>query len=364
MSKKIRILVDAHVFDHSYQGTSTYIKGLYNSLVENDLFEITLCAYNLDNLKIQFLDSRFKFVRLKSKSKLYRILFEMPALIKREKYDFAHFQYIVPLVKQCKFIVTIHDVLFLDFKNYFPISYRIKNRLLFQLSAIRSDVILTVSSYSKERIIYHFNIDRKDIHILPNAVDFAEIASPQELCKSFQMDKYILYVSRFEPRKNHEGLVKAYLELDLFKKGYFLVFVGSKKASIEKKAFRNLSKLIPDEVRSKIKFIENISHEELNSLYSMSSCFVYPSFAEGFGIPPIEAAISNTKVICSNQTSMMDFDFFKYQFDPNVQKDFNQKLSQILSDEYYPYEEIKKVIENRYNWSKISIDFSKILLNT
>lgn len=48
---KIKIFVDAHVFDSSYQGTTTYIKGIYSEIVKDSAFEITLAAYNIENLK-------------------------------------------------------------------------------------------------------------------------------------------------------------------------------------------------------------------------------------------------------------------------------------------------------------------------
>lgn len=144
-SGKIRILVDAHKFDHSFQGTATYIRGLYNALVEYDDIEITLCAHDLDLLKTIFTDSRFKFIQLQSPSKLKRLAFELPKIIKENGFDYLHCQYILPLFKHCKFINTIHDLLFLHFKQYFDWKYRFINGTLFRLSALRSDVVLTVS---------------------------------------------------------------------------------------------------------------------------------------------------------------------------------------------------------------------------
>ena len=96
--------------------------------------------------------------------------------------DYAHFQYVIPPIKKCKYIVTIHDVLFLDFPQYFPFLYRLKNNLLFKYSAKKSDIVLTVSQYSKERIEMHFNIN--DVKIIPNAVDLTYFETIQEKCKS------------------------------------------------------------------------------------------------------------------------------------------------------------------------------------
>src|SRR5690349_20942804 len=112
---KIKIFVDAHVFDSTYQGTTTYIKGIYSELVKDSGFEITLAATNVDNLKKQFPHPEFKFLHLPKCSKIKRLLVDIPRLIKEHKFHYAHFQYIIPLRRKCRTINTIHDLLFLDF---------------------------------------------------------------------------------------------------------------------------------------------------------------------------------------------------------------------------------------------------------
>ncbi|MCZ8285417.1 MAG: hypothetical protein O9353_08155 [Bacteroidia bacterium] len=121
---KIKIFVDAHVFDSSYQGTTTYLAGLYKALVNDERFDITLGAHDIEHLKTIFTDPRFKFIALYSSSKYKRLFFEIPKLIKEKQFDFAHFQYITPLFKKCRYINTVHDLLFLDYPAYFPFSRR------------------------------------------------------------------------------------------------------------------------------------------------------------------------------------------------------------------------------------------------
>ena len=116
-------------------------------------------------------------------------------------------------------------------------------------------------------------------------------------------------------------------------------------------------------MKDSVKFIESIPFEDLYSVYAFSKCFVYPSKAEGFGIPPIEAAMLNSKVLCSNQTAMQDFDFFRYTFNPSNQSVFDEKLNLILKDENYPYQEIKDKIVEKYNWNKVAKDFGLVLIN-
>ena len=108
--------------------------------------------------------------------------------------------------------------------------------------------------------------------------------------------------------------------------------------------------------------VEDISDGELNSFYKTAELFVYPSYAEGFGIPPLEAGVASCKVLCSNQTAMRDFDFFgKYLFDPNNPAELERKLLETLEETDYPYGKIKDAIVERYNWKSISDHFSEIL---
>ncbi len=355
--KKIKILVDAHVLDFSFQGTSTYIIGLYNSLVRYDNIEITLCASDLEKLKQQFQDPRFRFIRLKSTSSLTRLLWEFPSIISKHDFDFCHFQYIIPFFGlKSRIINTVHDVLFLDYPQFFPSSYRIVKGRLFEFSARRSDLVLTVSEYSKEALMRHFNLRSEKVKITPNAVNpsVEYIMEEPEFKEKYGLGKYILYVSRFEPRKNHESLLRAYLDLKLHESGYSLLFIGSKKEKIEYQAYQNLVSQIPAELTDKVVFLENLASSELDCFYAYADCFVYPSYVEGFGIPPIEAAIHGTKVLCSNTTSMADFSFFRYTFNPNNFRELKEKLSLLLADADYPYEKIKQEITATYNWDAIA----------
>lgn len=361
---KIKILVDAHIFDHSFQGSGSYLQGLYNALIQFEDIELTICAHDLDNAKRYFEDPRFKFIELKTNSKIKRLAFEYPKIIKNGKFDYAHFTYILPLFKNCKYVLTIHDILFLEFKSFFSWSYRLIKGNLFKISAKRADIMLTISQYSKEALINIFNIAPDKIFVTPIAVNTTEAKNININIKiKYNIHNYILYVSRFEPRKNHIGLLEAYLSLKLYNEGYQLVFIGSKSEKIELNAYNKLVKMIPVTVKENIKFFENISQDELNSFYQNAACSVYPSFAEGFGIPPLEAAVNGCKVLCSNQTALADFNFFKYHFDPRDTNAFKMQLMEILGDKAYPFDKIKQEILKRYNWSEIAKKYYAIIQN-
>ena len=167
----MRLLVDAHVFDGKFQGTRTYLEGLYSRMVNHGDIEFYFAAYDIHKLKKVFGKARnVHYVKLPYCGSIKRLLFVYPRIIEEYKIDYAHFQYITPLYKKCKEIVTMHDLLFLDYPQYFPSWYRLSKKLLFKASAKRADVLLTVSDYSKDAIVRHFPIEKNRIHITYNSI--------------------------------------------------------------------------------------------------------------------------------------------------------------------------------------------------
>ena len=87
--------------------------------------------------------------------------------------------------------------------------------------------------------------------------------------------------------------------------------------------------------------------------YNAASLFVFPSKAEGFGIPPLEAAALKTPVLCSGTTAMKDFDFFGESiFDPSDETGFKSKLEVMLNrpPNVDSLSAISREVADRYNW--------------
>jgi len=343
--KKIKLFVDARWFDEFYSGVTSYIKGLYNELIKYDEFEIYLGASNEDIINDNFIDRKFRFIKIKD-NKYRNILIEYPRLFNKYKIDIAHFQYYTPLLKPCIYITTIHDLLFLDYPQYFSKLFIINKTAQFFLGAKISDIIFTDSEYSKKAIMKHFKVPNEKIILTPIGVSIDYYKTE---CRG-NKQPYILYVSRIEPRKNHFMLIKAFIELKLYER-YQLINIG-KIIHLEKKLKTYLNNL-PENIKNKIVFIENIEEKKLIEYYQNAALFVYPSFAEGFGIPPIEAIILGTKTICSNSTALKEFDFLDgHQFNPYSLDDIKNKIMDALNKEEYNFDKLRSIIKNRYNWEK------------
>jgi glycosyltransferase involved in cell wall biosynthesis len=215
-----------------------------------------------------------------------------------------------------------------------------------------------VSAYSRDRICHHYNILPEDIHVVPNGADYITsdcVLSKQEAScaieEKLKIANFILYVSRIEPRKNQLLLLEKYLKLELFKKEIPLVFVGKK--SIEVPGLDKRVAELTGEQRKMIYWFEQVSQDDLIKLYKACRLFVYPSKAEGFGIPPLEAVACGAPVLCSNVSAMQDYYFFRpYTFDPNDDEEFERKLIETI---HHPPNEnfIKGVAEQvagNYPW--------------
>ena len=370
MTDKIKIFVDAHWFDQEYQGSRTFIREIYQHMMHKENILLYMAAYDVENLKQSFSGSEnVIFLKYISRSKYIRLAYDIPSIIKKYKINFAHYQYVSPLIKNCRQIVTIHDLLFKTYPSEFPVLYRTSKNYLFSRSAHKADIVTTVSQHSKDAISKYFRLPENEVYLVPNGVNekyfepVDKIVAREKIREKYGTDKMILFVSRIEPRKNHMLLVKAFQQLDLHKQGYHLVFLGHQSLKVN-----GLKKMIDQDPEAKdfIHFFSVIPEEDLLLFYSAAHCFVYPSKAEGFGLPPLEAAASGVPVICSNSCGMKDFSFFgNGHIEPGDLELLKQRLSEVLEGRYNKdlLAEISMKIRKDYSWSASSEKFYRLIVD-
>lgn len=213
----------------------------------------------------------------------------------------------LPHSKNCPFIITLHDVI--PYKMPETVGENYLKIFLDEMPKILPicDGIITVSNYSKEDIFKTFNFPKEKIFVTYLASEDIYKPLNKSLCKdiinktySIQGD-YILYIGGFSPRKNIIGLIEAFSKLTSFyNKDIKLVIAGKQGISypIYKKRAEDLH------IEDKIIFPGFIPIEHLPQLYNAASIFAYPSFYEGFGLPPLEAMACGTPVVTSNVTSI------------------------------------------------------------
>lgn len=246
--------------------------------------------------------------------------------------------YIAPSVSG-RFISTIHDLSHIVYPEYHPkerVEYINKN-----LSKIfeKADHIITVSHFSKSEIIKYFKFDSDKLTVIPLGIssDF-RIHSATEienvLCNfNLIRNSYLLSVAAFEPRKNLDRLIDAYIRLPKsLKKKYPLVLVGA-IGWLNKTLTRKITMAVASE---NIKFLGCISHEQLPALYAGARGVAYPSLYEGFGFQVLEAMASGVPVLTSAGTSMDEISGkLPILIDPYSIDSIKNGLEKLLTDELY-----------------------------
>jgi glycosyltransferase involved in cell wall biosynthesis len=370
-NQKISVFIDGHTFDKEFQGTHGFIRGLYSALSRKyPELDIYAGAHNTLNLQkeLPFVDPKNILAYKKHPSGFMRFITDIPAHIKRYNFNFAHFQYTAPAPHaSCRYIVTLHDILFNDFREDFPLAYRLSRNIFFRKSFKKAAIKTTVSSYSRQRIGRHYHIPVEKIDVIPSGPLAAFGNGNKKEAADLVREKYgiqnfILYVSRIEPRKNQQLLLKKFLELELYKQGISVVFIG--KHSITSVLFQQLLKSITPEQAGFVHWLEQVPAGDIEAFYRACRLFAYPSKAEGFGLPPLEAAICKVPVLCSRVTAMDDYTFFDpYRFDPSDEDEFAYKLTSMLSEPpgEQQLERIAISTLENYSWDRTAEKFYQLL---
>lgn len=197
-----------------------------------------------------------------------------------------------------KSIVTIHDLIYVRFPQYFPIIDRLIYTWKCKYACKHADGILAISERTKQDLVSLFKIPAEKIKVIYQSCDdaFKEPFTSERLLDikaKYQLpDSYILNVGTIEERKNQLLLVKALAGVPASVK---LVLIGKQQA-YAKKIHAELERL---NLSDRVIFLKDVSFLDLPGIYQMAKLFVYPSVYEGFGIPIIEALYSGVPVIAA-----------------------------------------------------------------
>ncbi len=228
--------------------------------------------------------------------------------LKEANLDIFHSPHFVfPPVIPCPSVATIHDLIPLVVPAVMPsrgdrFYYKRANR-----SALgRVKGVIAVSECTKQDIIRFFGTSEEKIWVIYEAAapEFREIKDESLL--KIVLNKYglqrpfILNVGNPKPHKNWTGLIRAFAELKKRKFEHKLVLVGPDDPRfLEPKRLAGQLSLESDVI-----FIKFVEKEYLPMLYNAADVFVFPSFYEGFGLPPLEAMACGTPVVCSKAASL------------------------------------------------------------
>lgn len=214
----------------------------------------------------------------------------------------------IPLIKNksTKYLVTVHDLLFCRYPELFnPIDVQIY-KLKMARSCREADQVIAVSEQTKRDLMDYFQIDPAKIRVVYQGVN--EIFKQEISIEKIQQiktkycipDRFLLFVSTIEKRKNVQLILKALKERQNWDMP--LVVIGRPTAYL-----KDLNAYIEEnQLQSKVIFLHNVSFEDLPTIYKMAHIFIYPSYFEGFGIPIIEAQQMGIPVITSTGSSFQE----------------------------------------------------------
>lgn len=210
----------------------------------------------------------------------------------RRNVEFFSPGYTPPTIWRGKFVFTIHDLIHIDFPEENSRFKSIYYNQIVKPGMRRAKAVLTVSEYSKQRLIEWSGLDEQKIVVVGNGVD--PIFSP--FGEKKRMDApYMLYIRNSKPHKNVLALVRAFAIMQ--QNDVKLVLNGSPEPEIQHEALRL-------GVLDRIIFAGRIPENQLPAYYRGAAVVIMPSLYEGFGLPALEGMASGVPVVVSNTTSL------------------------------------------------------------
>lgn len=255
-----------------------------------------------------------------------------------------------------KSVVTIHDLIFLRFPQFFS---QIDNQIYlrkFKKACLRADKIIAVSEQTKHDIVNFFQIAPEKIIVSYQGCGSQfwqkeTEAKKEEVRKKYQLpNRFILNVGTIEPRKNLYSLIHSlvYAQHDAT-----VVAIG-RPVKTYREELQEL--IVKKNLQGRVLFLHNVPNEDLPAIYQQASLFAYPSFFEGFGIPIVEAMVSDVPVITSSGSCFAETggDAALY-INPNNPEEIAILSDQVLEDTELREDMIKKGRAHAQNFSDESV---------
>jgi glycosyltransferase involved in cell wall biosynthesis len=215
---------------------------------------------------------------------------------------------VAPLNAPCSSVVTIHDLSFLLFPEYFSRTFGTYYRSIIPRIISQASAVITDSENSKADLIAHLGVVPEKITAIHLGVspEFRKRIKKADLeaarLRLGLPKKFFLSVASLEPRKNLANLVKAYGVLPAeVKEEHKLVLVGAGNRIFSDPALASVLSRLP---AGSVITPGYIAEEDLSAVYRLSTALVFPSLYEGFGLPVLEAMAASTPVISSNRSSL------------------------------------------------------------
>ena len=335
--------------------------GFYNSYKNTNFPEIGdniyIKNYSLPN---KLLNSSIRFLRYPKLDKI----------IPSDVFYMPHFAYNSFSTKSYK-IITVHDLSFLRYPEFFSFKNNVWHKMVEIKKTLKTfDKIIAISENTKNDLMELLDIPEKKIEVIHSGIsdDYKKIDKNSlesiVVREKYKLPKkFILSLGTIEPRKNIDSLIKAFDDFSTKSGGnYYLVIAGGmgwkyRKVLDEYNRAKNKNKII---------FLGYVDEDDKNIIYNLSDLFVFPSYYEGFGFPPLEAMRAETPVIAASNSSMFEvLCDAAYFIDPHDISDLSNAMYKILDNQDLKSEFVEKgkINSNKFPWEKTSSAYISIFNN-
>lgn len=364
----MKIGIDAKWYFSGPSSGRVVVQNLVDAIIEiNTENVIVLFVLNcdVDEMKKKFIDQIFvgsvQVISVSGRFNFLMNMFKIQRLAVKNNVEVVLFQNFISLFPTVKVknIAYVHDLLFLDYPQFFSLGenflYKIMTYLLH-----RADHIVTISNSEKARISKYFEFSNIKISVVNHGVSDSFSKSKLILNNSIKEvynlpDKYILYIGRINARKNIPVLIKAMVGIDIP-----LILIGKK----EHKTFDLNALSNSYGVKDKIITLGFIPEDDLISILSSSTVFCFPSYIEGFGLPPLEAMKCGIPVVTTRGTSIPEVcgDAVLY-FDHQDESQLADALNSIIINNNLRENLISKgfMQSSKFTWKDSALKLIKIL---
>lgn len=250
-----------------------------------------------------------------------------------KQYDIFHgFDGFIPRFVFAKLkSAVVHDIIPFTAPRFVSSSTRRNfERKIYKLLK-RADILITPSEYTRMALSSYFQVGRMFVIYEACPENYRKLKNEEiiEFKKRLGIDDYLLYVGVINARKNVDGLIKSFLVVKSRFKKLKLIIISSYIGFQSEKVLELIEKN-----QDSIIFLQNVPENDLIYFYNSATLFVFPSFAEGFGLPVLEAMACGVPVVTSNTSALPEVGGEAVEYvDPNNVDDIAMKIIQLLENE-------------------------------
>jgi len=339
----MRIGIDATALYGTYGGVEYALWNLLGALSAGDdrhRYTVYIPRDGPPASQLQPFNERWRWIRLpfRGTQKLRRIVwqqFQLPAQARRDGCAILHAPtYVSPLRATTPIVLTVYDLIALTHPEFAtPLNRLHYGALLKRCIARAHHVIVPSESVRQEVARLIPNAPRASV--IPLAVEpiFLEehdAAEHDEVRQRYHLPpRYLLFVGNFEPKKNLANLLRALAQLP---DAPPLIVAGGGRAWSEYGIGAIVARDFPA-LANRVLHIGYVRRCDLPALYAMSTAFVFPSLAEGFGMPVLEALASGTAVVASGAVALPDLEKVALLCDPHDAASIAAQIRRVVEDD-------------------------------